>query len=75
VTLGDQGVDIRTPHWDALTRWSGIISVDETPGHVFIKIDASSAYTVPVRAFADEEARRRFVQVAKTYLGVAERAA
>jgi hypothetical protein len=75
VTLSDQGVDIRTPHWDTLTRWSGIVSVDETPEHVFLKIDAAAAYAVPVRAFADDDARRRFLSLAKAYLPVRERAA
>jgi hypothetical protein len=75
VTLSDQGVDIRTPHWDTLTRWSGIVSVDETPDHVFLRIDTAAAYTVPVRAFNDDDARRRFVSLARAYLPVHERAA
>jgi hypothetical protein len=74
LTLNADGVEIRTQHWDSLTRWSGVVSVDETPDHVFLRIDNVAAYTVPRRAFPDEDALRRFVSVARAHIAAADQA-
>jgi hypothetical protein len=75
LTITPNGVDIRTPHWDALTRWSGVVSIDETPDYVFLRLDNVAAYTVPRRAFADDDARACFVSAARAHLPTGGRAA
>jgi hypothetical protein len=50
--LEDEGLRCRTPGWHGVTRWSGIVKVDETDQHLFVMIDRAAAYTFPKRAFA-----------------------
>lgn len=68
VALTAEGVSVHTAHWDTLTRWSGVLSIDQSPEHAFIRIDRIAAYTIPKRAFPDEEAFRRFIEQGRAYI-------
>lgn len=68
VTLTPDGVSIQTRHWDTLTRWSGVRSIDQTAEHAFIRIDSIAAYAIPKRAFPDETAFRSFVERGQAYI-------
>ena len=54
-SFSQQGVAIRTPHWDSNSRWSGVTGLAETQTHLFLMIDRAAAYTLPKRAFASAE--------------------
>jgi hypothetical protein len=61
-SFDDEGLRHRTPHWEGVTRWSGIIRVDETEHHLFLMIDRAAAYTIPKRAFASSADAASFVE-------------
>jgi hypothetical protein len=67
VTLMEEGVDIHTPLWQLFARWSSIVAVEESPAHIFLRADPMRAYVIPKRAFANDEARRAFVDTALRY--------
>ena len=67
-SLENDGLRSRTPHWDCLTRWSGIASVDETEKHLFVMIDRAAAYAIPKRGFASHADAMRFLESLKTGL-------
>lgn len=50
---------------DARTDWRGVLSVGETPAHVFLMTDRLAGYIVPRRAFASADEYRAFVQFAR----------
>ena len=41
--------------------------VDETPDHVFLRLDTMAAYVVPKRAFATTDALNAFVDTARRF--------
>jgi hypothetical protein len=65
VQLTQHGVHVQTPHWTNTLLWPGILAVEETPSHCFLRIDRAGAYTVPKRSFANDEAARQFVAFAR----------
>jgi hypothetical protein len=60
-SFADEGLHHRTPHWEGVTRWSGLIRIDETEQHLFLMIDRAAAYTIPKRAFASSADAASFV--------------
>jgi hypothetical protein len=72
-TFDEQGVTTRTPGWETLTRWSGVIAIEETPRHVFLKIDKAAAYTIPKRAFSSPEHLTELREYARARVGTAPR--
>jgi hypothetical protein len=48
----DEGLRHRTPHREGVTRWSGILRVDETERYLFLMFDRAAGYAIPKRAFA-----------------------
>jgi hypothetical protein len=65
IELDDEGVRQVAPLHDAKTRWAGVLSIAETPGHVFLMTDRLAGYVVPARAFAGEAERAAFVAFAR----------
>jgi hypothetical protein len=75
VALGAEAVEIKTPSWQTRLAWSGIVSVDETPEHVFFRIEKAAAYMVPKRAFPTPEALNSFLDFARAHVPPAVAAA
>jgi hypothetical protein len=65
----DEGLRQRTPHWDGVTRWSGILRVEETEHHLFLMLDRVMAYIVPKRAFASPADAASFAERVRARLG------
>jgi len=65
VQLTPEGVHLQTQHWTADVPWHGIVAVEETAAHCFLRIDTCSAHTIPKRSFPDGEAMRQFIDFAR----------
>jgi YcxB-like protein len=65
VELSDEHIRQVAALHDARTRWEGVLSVDETPTHVFLMTDRLAGYIVPRRAFADPAQYAAFVAFAR----------
>ena len=65
LTLTDDGIRQSGATHDAFTRWDGVVSVEQTPTHVFLMTDRLAGYIVPRRAFADAAAGAAFVDFAR----------
>lgn len=65
VQLRQGGVRVETPNWASDVPWHGILAVEETATHCFLRVDAASVYTIPNRSFANGEAMRQFIDVAR----------
>jgi hypothetical protein len=63
--LGYDGVRTQTPHLQSHYAWPGVIAVEETAAHCFLRTDTAAAWTIPKRAFYDGEAARQFVDYAR----------
>ena len=63
--LTHSGVHIQTANWTSDVPWHGILAVEETAAHCFLRIDTAGVYTVPKRSFANDEATRQFVDFAR----------
>jgi len=59
-TISREGFCERSRHFELLTRWSGVRSVEENRNYLFVFIDTCQAHIVPKRAFASDEDARRF---------------
>lgn len=66
VQLTQSGVHIQTANWTSDVPWHGIVAVEETAAYCFLRIDTAGAYTVPKRAFPNDEAMRQFVDFARS---------
>lgn len=66
VRLGESGAHVQTPNWTFDVPWRGIVAVEETGAHCFLRLDTVSAYTIPKRSFPDGEAAREFVDFARS---------
>jgi hypothetical protein len=69
VELSDEHIRQVAALHDARTRWKGILSVEETPTHVFLMTDRLAGYIVPRRAFADPAQYAAFVAFARERVG------
>ena len=65
VQLTESGMRAQTPRWTTDVPWHGILAIEETAGHCFLRIDTASVYTIPKRAFPDEPALRQFIDFAR----------
>ncbi len=74
VELTQGGVRVQTPHWTNALLWPGILAVEETATHCFLRIDAAGAYTVPKRSFPNGEAMQQFVDFARDCVSRAQAA-
>lgn len=61
-SLTPEGFEDRGNFSFSLTRWSGVQTIQETPGHLFVFIDKTVAHIIPRRAFATPEDYEEFVQ-------------
>jgi hypothetical protein len=66
VELSEDGVRQLAELHDAKTRWAGVLSIDETPSHIFLMTDKLAGYIIPRRAFTDDAQRRAFVEFARS---------
>jgi len=64
VQLSDGGMRVQTPNWTCDVPWHGVVAVEETGTHCFLRIDNWSVYTIPKRAFASDEAVQQFIDFA-----------
>lgn len=64
-TLDDQGIRAVGEHGDALTRWSAILELTETPQTFLLWTDPGAAVMVPRDAFNGDEELTRFVAFVK----------
>ena len=67
--LSDEGLRHRTPYWEGVTRWGGLVRVDETERHLFLMIDRAAAYTIPKSAFTSSAHAASFVERVRARLG------
>jgi hypothetical protein len=65
VELTEDGIRQSADLHDAKTRWAGVLSIDETPAHIFLMTDRLAGYIVPARAFASADERAAFVAFAR----------
>lgn len=65
VQLTDAGVRLQTPHWTCDLPWHGVLAVEETSAHCFLRIDTASMYVIPKRAFANDGALQQFIGFAR----------
>ncbi len=64
--IENEGLRERSKHYESLTRWSGVRSVDETRDHIFVFIDNCEAHIIPKRAFRNDEEACMFVDALRT---------
>jgi hypothetical protein len=64
VELTEGGVHVQTPNWKCDLPWHGVIAVEETHAHCFLRVDNYGVYTIPKRAFPNDEAVQQFVDFA-----------
>lgn len=65
VRIAPAGVHLQTPNWTSDTSWRAILAVEETPAYCFFRVDTASVYTVPKRAFPNDQAMRNFIDFAR----------
>jgi len=59
-TIAHEGLRERSRHYDLLTRWSGVRSIEENRGYLFVFIDNCHAHIIPKRGFANDNDARLF---------------
>jgi hypothetical protein len=47
---------------------AGVLSVNETPTHIFLMTDRLAGYVIPRRAFADPTEHEAFLGFARTHV-------
>lgn len=72
VQLTSSGVHLQTANWTSEVRWHGILAVEETAAHCFLRVDTAGVYTVPKRSFPNTEAMRQFVDFARNSVSRAQ---
>jgi hypothetical protein len=65
VELSAEGIRTHRTHSDTMTRWSAVRDVTRTPSHVFLWVDSSQAFLLPVRDLADGQDADRLVEWAR----------
>ena len=50
---------------EALTRWDGVLAIEQTPTHIYLMTDRLAGYIVPRRGFANADACAAFVAFAR----------
>jgi hypothetical protein len=73
VQLSDDRIHLETPGWTTDMLWKGVLSVEETPKHCFLRIDSIAAYVIPKRAFASDESAHQFVAFARERVAAGRR--
>lgn len=69
IVLDEGGVRQIAALHEGRTSWRGVLSIHETPAHVFLMTDRLSGYIVPRRAFADSTQYTAFVEFARRRVG------
>lgn len=74
IELTEEGVRQVSDTQDGRSTWAGILSVHETPTHIFLMTDRLAGYIVPSKAFASGAERAAFVAFARARAGRADAA-
>jgi hypothetical protein len=69
VVLDEEGIRQIAPLHEGFTRWPAVLSVNETPSHVFLMTDRLAGYIVPRTAFAEQAQYTAFVAFARERVG------
>ena len=72
--LGPEGVTQTYVSGRSTNFWASIDAIEATANHIFLYLDARTAYLVPRRAFSCDEAFAKFVKTAQDYLEAAKSA-
>ena len=67
VSLDENGIREQSAEHKHYSTWQGVLSVEETPDHVFLMIDRFAGYIVPKRAFSDAAQLGEFVAFARKH--------
>jgi hypothetical protein len=68
VEVDDDGFHEETRHGKSSVTWSGVLSVRDESGFVFLDVDRGHAHAIPSRAFSSDEDRRAFVDFVATHM-------
>ncbi|HEY0873351.1 MAG TPA: YcxB family protein [Vicinamibacterales bacterium] len=64
-SIGEDGVREESRDHKSHSAWRGILSVGETPSHVFLMVDRFAGYIVPKRAFENPAQLADFLAFAR----------
>jgi len=62
-----EGVFVKKPEVEGLTRWNGIREIVATPDFFYFFSDANMGHIVPRRAFPDGASADAFLTLARSY--------
>ncbi len=65
--LTENGVVEVSPQTESITRWAGVMSVEETPEHIFLFVDRSAAFIIPKRCFGAPDEAAEFSAFAEDH--------
>jgi hypothetical protein len=63
-----EGIRVESPRSATLLRWRGVKSVDESPEHLFVRVDTCAGYVLPRRCLRGDVTAATIVAKAKEHL-------
>ena len=72
IEIDDEGLRQIAPLHETRTKWEGVLSITETPTHLFLMTDRLAGYIVPRRAFRDSARYLEFVRFARVHARAAD---
>lgn len=61
MSLGEDGISEMGNYGDGKIPWDSIKKVEETNEHIFVYINDVNAYVIPIRAFKNEDDKKKFL--------------
>jgi len=62
-----EGVFVKTPNIEGVTRWGAVNEIVETEEYIFILLDTLSSQVIPRRVFPDHSSADTFVRLANSF--------
>ena len=74
ILIKDDGIHQTCPVSNSLTKWAGVMKIEEDAEFVFFYVDVISCYLIPKRCFPDAAKASAFAVQAKAYWSAAKKA-
>jgi hypothetical protein len=74
IRLTAEAIQWSSHRGEGRTFWHAVSKIEETALHIYLFIDRNAAHVIPKRAFATSQEATAFVELAKSYLSVAQSA-
>lgn len=70
IVIDEEGIRQIAPLYEGRTNWRAILSIHETPTHIFLMTDRLAGYIVPRHAFGSPAQCAEFIAFARAHAGM-----